>query len=102
MKTVEKAAQAGTLESGDILVVVAPATAEQDGIVIELQSLVMAQYGDAIRATIAATLQAQGVTQAAVQATDRGALDCTIRARVLTALARGGVALEEGAITWSA
>ncbi len=102
MKTVEKPAQAGTLESGDILVVVAPATGAQDDIAIELQSLVMAQYGDAIRETIASTMRTQGVTRAVVQATDRGALDCTIRARVLTALARGGVGLEEGAISWNA
>ncbi|HAK74508.1 MAG TPA: citrate lyase acyl carrier protein [Sporomusaceae bacterium] len=84
--------QAGTLESNDIVVTVAPATAE-DGIVIELTSPVIKQYGKRIREVIAEALADAGVQQAFVQANDKGALDCTIRARVQTAVAR---ALQEG------
>jgi citrate lyase subunit gamma (acyl carrier protein) len=84
--------QAGTLESNDIVVTVAPATAE-DGIVIELTSPVIKQYGKRIREVIAEALAEAGVQQAFVQANDKGALDCTIRARVQTAVAR---ALQEG------
>ncbi len=79
--------QAGTLESNDIVVTVAPATAE-DGIVIELTSPVIKQYGKRIREVIAEALADAGVQQAFVQANDKGALDCTIRARVQTAVAR--------------
>lgn len=84
--------QAGTLESNDIVITVAPATAE-DGIVIELTSPVIKQYGKRIREVIAEALAEAGVQQAFVQANDKGALDCTIRARVQTAVAR---ALQEG------
>lgn len=84
--------QAGTIESNDIIVTVAPATAE-DGIVIELTSPVMKQYGKRIREVITAALLEAGVKHAFVQANDKGALDCTIRARVQTAVAR---ALQEG------
>jgi len=83
--------QAGTIESNDIIVTVAPAA--EDGIVIELTSPVIKQYGNRIREVIADTLVSLGVTQAFVQANDKGALDCTIRARVQTAVAR---ALQEG------
>ena len=94
MVQVVKTAQAGTLESSDIMVVVAPA-APGSGITIELESIVLAQYGDAIRQTIAAVVREAGVVDVYIKAVDRGALDCTIRARTLAALARAGVALRE-------
>ena len=94
MTSVLKTAQAGTLESNDIMITVAPASEEQP-VTIALQSLVMAQYGDMIRETIATTLSEQGVSSAYVQVVDRGALDCTIKARLLTALERAGVAVKE-------
>lgn len=87
-------AQAGTLESNDIMITVAPVEAG-GGVVLELDSLVMAQYGDAIRQTVADTVAAQGVADIYIKAVDRGALDCTIRARLLAALARAGVIGEE-------
>lgn len=89
-------AQAGTLESSDILITVSPA-AEGSGIVIELESIVMAQYGRAIRQTLASILAEQGIKDIYLKAVDRGALDCTIRARTLAALGRAGVLLK-GAI----
>jgi citrate lyase subunit gamma (acyl carrier protein) len=58
------------------------------GIDIELKSSVLYQFGDQIRTVIENTLTESGVKSAKVVATDRGALDCTIRARVLTALYR--------------
>lgn len=96
---VERQAQAGTLESNDILVAVAPPAAE-GSITIELQSLVMAQYGEQIRKVIRETIAGQGITGAYIRATDRGALDCTIQARTLAALSRAGVMLKEEG-TWS-
>lgn len=89
-------AQAGTLESNDIMITVAPGEAG-GGVVLELDSLVMAQYGAVIRQTISDTVSAQGVADVYIKAVDRGALDCTIRARLLAALARAGV-ISEGVI----
>ncbi|MGL5513362.1 MAG: citrate lyase acyl carrier protein [Sporomusa sp.] len=89
-----KPAQAGTLESNDIMITVAPG-AQASGVVIELESIVLAQYGEAIRQTIAAVINRQNVTDIYVKAVDRGALDCTIQARTLAALARAGAILQK-------
>ena len=89
-----KPAQAGTLESNDIMITVAPG-AKGSGVVLELESIVLAQYGQAIKATIAAVLAGQNVTDIYIKAVDRGALDCTIQARTLAALARAGIILRE-------
>jgi citrate lyase subunit gamma (acyl carrier protein) len=88
-----KSAQAGTLESNDIMVMVAPAE-KGSGIVIELDSIVLAQYGKAIRQVLTATAVEQRIADIYIKAVDRGALDCTIRARLLAALKRGGAAPE--------
>ena len=79
-----KNAVAGTLESGDILIQIAPG----DGLQVELQSSVAAQFGRQIKALITETLTGLGIDNAYVKATDKGALDCTIRARVTAAAVR--------------
>ena len=79
-----KNAVAGTLESGDIMVQIAPG----DGLQVELQSSVAAQFGRQIKALITETLTGLGIENAYVKATDKGALDCTIRARVTAAAVR--------------
>lgn len=89
-----KRAQAGTLESNDIMITVAPG-APASGVVIELESIVLAQYGQAIEDTIAAVVREQHVADIYIKAVDRGALDCTIQARTLAALARAGVILQK-------
>ena len=81
-----KEAYAGTLESGDIMIQIEPA--ETQGLTIELNSTVMYQFGEQIRIVITETLTDLGVTDALVKATDKGALDCTIRARVTAAAVR--------------
>ena len=75
---------AGTLESGDIVIQIAPG----DGLTIDLQSSVSAQFGRQIKAVITETLTGLGIDNAYVKATDKGALDCTIRARVTAAAVR--------------
>jgi len=77
---------AGTLESGDILVQIAPN--EEPGLKIDLDSTVAFQFGAQIKNVIKETLDSLNVTQAHVKATDKGALDCTIRARVTAAAVR--------------
>ena len=79
-----KNAVAGTLESGDIMIQIAPG----DGLQVDLQSSVAAQFGRQIKALITETLQGLGIDNAYVKATDKGALDCTIRARVTAAAVR--------------
>lgn len=71
---------AGTLESSDIQVRIEPK--EEAGIEIELKSSVEKQFGRQIRKVINTTLETMGVKSAKVIATDKGALDCVIKARV--------------------
>ncbi|MGI6224175.1 MAG: citrate lyase acyl carrier protein [Prevotella sp.] len=77
---------AGTLESGDILIQIAPS--ENDALEIELDSTVAYQFGAQIKKVITETLHERGIDKAHVKATDKGALDCTIRARVTAAAVR--------------
>ena len=85
MKELVKKAWAGTMESSDAYVEVEPA---QD-LTVELQSVVQAQFGEAIEAAVRDVLAQCGVEKACVKVMDRGALECVICARVETALLRG-------------
>ena len=80
-----KPAMAGTLESSDVQVTVEPGT---DGIQLTLSSSVMNQYGRQIKATVLETLERLGVDNAQVTVVDKGALDCTLKARVECAVFR--------------
>ena len=81
-----KEAFAGTLESGDIFIQIAPT--DQKGVQIDLDSTVKYQFGNQIKKVITETLQGLGIENATVKATDKGALDCTVRARVTAAAVR--------------
>ncbi|WP_461613778.1 citrate lyase acyl carrier protein [Clostridium sp. Marseille-QA1073] len=83
---IKKVAKAGTLESNDIYIMVMPN--DEGGIELDLESIVMKQFGDEIRKTILDTLSNLGVEKAIVKAQDKGALDYTIKARVETAVKR--------------
>jgi citrate lyase subunit gamma (acyl carrier protein) len=89
--------QAGTLESNDVMITVAPGQ-KGSGVVIELTSIVMDQYGDAIRHTLRAVAAEQKISDIMITAVDRGALDCTLRARLLAALSRAGLMREREAV----
>lgn len=80
-----KPAMAGTLESSDAQVTVELGT---DGIQLTLSSSVMNQYGRQIKATVLETLERLGVENAQVTVVDKGALDCTLKARVECAVFR--------------
>ena len=84
---IEKGAVAGTMESSDVMITVQP---QGEGIDIFLKSSVQAYFGDRIEEVIREELDRMGVTAARVEAVDHGALDCTIRARVTTAVRRAG------------
>ncbi len=87
MSEIFKTAQAGTLESADIMVMVS-AAAPGSGIQIELVTPTMKQYGTQIRQTIEAVFLSNGISDASVHANDKGALDYTIEARTQTAIDR--------------
>ena len=82
---IKNRASAGTMESSDVYVEIEPA----EKLAIELESVVKAQFGDAIEAVVRDVLKYQGVEKASVRIADRGALECVLRARVETAILRG-------------
>ena len=82
---IKKAAVAGTLESSDAMVTIEP---NEKGIEFELESTVINQFGHSIRKTVLETLERLGVTDAKVRVVDKGALDCTLKARVEGAVYR--------------
>ncbi len=80
-----KPAIAGTLESSDAQVTVEPG---EGGIELALTSSVMNQYGRQIKAAVLETLERLDVKSARVTVVDKGALDCTLKARVECAVFR--------------
>lgn len=81
---IEKSAIAGTLESSDAQVTVEPAK----GLELNIESSVLNQYGRQIRETVLETLGRLEVKDAKVTVVDKGALDCTLKARVECAVFR--------------
>ena len=82
---IQMSAIAGTLESSDAQVIVEPGNGTVE---LSLSSSVMNQYGRQIRAVVLETLERLGVTIAHVTVVDKGALDCTLKARVECAVFR--------------
>jgi len=85
MKIVRKA-QAGTMQSSDLMVFVEPA----EGLAVEIDSTVKKQFEHLIRKTIDTVLAAHRVTSGMIRVSDRGALDYAIEARLEAALKRAG------------
>ncbi len=92
---IKQVAAAGTVESSDILITIEPN--EKETLSISLDSSVEKQFGKQIRQVITETLTHLKVTSAKVTAIDKGALDCTIIARLITAVYR---AAEKDAYDW--
>lgn len=82
---IKKKAVAGTLESSDVFVQVEP---NDSGIDLQLESIVMNQFGEAIENTVKEVLNDFNVKNIKIYLKDRGAVECAIRARVETALKR--------------
>lgn len=81
-------AVAGTLESSDLFIQIEP---DEKELVLEIDSVVADQYMDAIRACVLESLEEFQVSTGKIFIKDKGALDCVIKARMETALRRGGV-----------
>ncbi|NCB23071.1 MAG: citrate lyase acyl carrier protein [Deltaproteobacteria bacterium] len=79
-------AVAGTLESNDILITISSTGGSANS--VNLSSIVINQFGPAIRAVIDQCLEASGLSGVEVTVQDKGALECTIKARMETAIAR--------------
>ena len=81
----KKAATAGTLESSDCMVTVEPG---EGGIDFTLDSSVINQFGNQIRKVTMETLKNLGVDNVSIHIVDKGALDCTLKARIEGAVYR--------------
>lgn len=82
---IKKPAVAGTLESSDCMVTVEPGQGKID---FNLDSAVAHQFGNQIRKVVLETLENLGVSDVKISIVDKGALDCTIKARVEGAVFR--------------
>ncbi|WP_159565583.1 citrate lyase acyl carrier protein [Budvicia diplopodorum] len=92
-----KEAVAGTLESSDVMIRVAPLDGSE--IDLQLNSSVEKQFGDAIRQTVLDTLTQLGVNGVQLIIDDKGALECILRARLQTVLLRASDSKE---LPWGA
>ncbi len=92
---IKKSAVAGTLESSDAMVTVEPGNS---GIELIIESSVIHQFGNQIKATVLETLDRLEVKDAKVTVVDKGALDCTLKARVEGAVFRANDVVEN--IPW--
>ena len=84
MRRIAKKAQAGTMQSSDLMVFVEPG----DALRVEIDSTVKKQFEHLIRERVDAVLRRHEVTTGTVRISDRGALDYAIEARVETAIRR--------------
>ncbi|MCR5229784.1 MAG: citrate lyase acyl carrier protein [Solobacterium sp.] len=82
---IKKPAVAGTLESSDCQVVVEPGEGK---IEFSLDSTVIHQFGNQIRKVTFETLDRLGIDNVKISIVDKGALDCTIKARIEGAVFR--------------
>lgn len=83
---IKNTSQAGSYESNDIHITLSPNL--HDGIVINLTSVVIKQFGDHIKTLICEILNHHDITSCIVDCDDQGALDFTIKARLESAIAR--------------
>ncbi len=83
---IKQNASAGTLESSDALIEMEPL---DGGLEIKIESVVKDQFGDEIERVAREVLKDCGVACAKVRIADRGALECVLRARLETCIARG-------------
>jgi len=83
---INKVAKAGTLESNDIQITLVPD--DTVGVEIELESIVMKQFGDQIHKVLEEKAKELNLEGVRIQAQDKGALDYTIKARLETAVMR--------------
>lgn len=89
---IKKAAVAGTLESSDAQVTVEPGNGKVE---LEIESSVIHQFGRQIRSVVLETLDRLEVSDVKIKIVDKGALDCTLKARVECAVFRSADVTEQ-------
>jgi len=82
---IKKTAIAGTLESSDAQITVEPLDGKLD---LTIESSVMNQYGRQIKECALNTLKDLEVTEGRIKVVDKGALECTLKARIECAVYR--------------
>lgn len=83
---------AGTMESSDAMVTIEKGGS---GIQLQLTSPVIHRFGNHMRSVILETLERLDIKDAVVTVVDKGALDCTLKARVEGAAFRAAQRSEE-------
>lgn len=81
-----KRVTAGSLESSDVMVTLEPADSSELELMVD--SIVEKQFGRRIREVATEMLEKSGLSSGIVRIQDRGALECTLRARIETAIER--------------
>lgn len=89
-------AQAGTLESSDVMVLIKPLESGQGRDII-VDSNVKMQYGDTIQEIVNKVLDRFEVTDVKLHINDKGALAATLKARLETAVKRA-MGIAEGTL----
>ena len=89
---IKKPAIAGTLESSDCQV---PVEAGEGKVDFSLESAVINQYGNQIKKVAYETLENLGIDNVKLTIVDKGALDCTIKARIEAAVYRSVGQIED-------
>lgn len=79
-----KVGMAGSFSSNDALITVS----ESDELVINIESIVDDFFHDQIDKVVRDTLKELNINKIKVEVNDKGALDYTIRARLITAISR--------------
>ena len=79
--------QAGTFESSDLIVLIEP-KGDNSGRTIEIESIVMLQYGDNLKSIVSEMLDQYDLTDMHIILRDKGALEPVVRARMETAILR--------------
>ena len=87
---INQAAVAGTLESGDVMIRIAPLDSQD--IDLQVNSSVEKQFGDAIRTTILDVLSRYNVRGVQLNVDDKGALDCILPALAVFRHCHGRIA----------
>ena len=79
-----KQAQAGTMQSSDLMIFIEPGTE----LTVEIESTVKQQFEHLIREQVENVLQQHGIQSGLIRINDRGALDYAIVARLEAGLMR--------------
>ena len=82
---ITKSAAAGSMESNDAMILIEPGEGDVE---IAIESVVMRQFGKQIESAVKSVLDEYEIDDARVWVRDKGAVECTLRARTETAILR--------------